>query len=116
MGLGAGVGGGSSPRLTIGTLLFGVTATVLASTEPPDVNRAEEVLAAGGTAAVGELFLRESGLLALGFLTGCSGTLATGFVTGAEGLVFAGVDDGFGFVGAVEVAPGETIFTMFSSR
>jgi len=57
VGRGAGLGGGSSPRFTIGTgeLLF--TATVFASTEPLDT-LVEDVLAVGSTGAAVEVFLR----------------------------------------------------------
>jgi len=97
----------------MGTLLFGFTATVFASTEPPLFNLAEEVFAVGRTVAVVELFLRESAFFCGCF---CSGVgAATGCVTGADALEFAGVAEEFAGVD-VGVAPGVAIFTMASSR
>lgn len=98
IGLGAGLGGGSPSRLTIGAPEFEFTATVFTSTAPGAVKLLADTVEEGNAGEV---------LRSLAFpLTGFVSTLA---------LVVAGG----GFVAAGSVAgvlPGVTIFTMFSSR
>ena len=98
IGFGPGLGGGSESRFTIGTDWLLLTASVFTSTGA-EVSLGAEVEADGNSGAIVVFLLSRlllADLVSTGLLTG----LAAGGATG----------------GGVDVAPGVTIRTMFSSR